>query len=341
MGTEIDANWVIAPTDSTLVSQIDDAVMETRANIVTRFANEHSTYLGTTDGASATVDGWHLPGSAKAYCDTTAPTQRPDESTNLSAADEGRLFVRTSSDTSLTDDQANELLFYDGTLGAWTELNYFSDTVKFGAGFIVGDVTVTAAGAQGIMFYDSSYVLPDISGSTDGGYFLPTGVNLSPETDGGCDLGSDTLRWGAVYGDAVYGAVGNDYADALDGLAEGVDIRWGSCYVQTSDGIHISSRYGQRGTLGVATRTASFYADNKKIGSRKVPLAVAGFALAEVDRRYEAGTPLVSAPMGQLTRARWWTRMFHPERVVGVYVRMPGDRWGEHPSDGMAVVKVV
>lgn len=74
-----------------------------------------------------------------------------------------------------------------------------------------------------------------------------------------------------------------------------------------------------------------------------VPLAVAGWALAYVDKQYEAGTALVNDADGNLTKARWYEKFFFPERLVATYDRKEyNEEWGPDKIsvDGRHWVKI-
>jgi hypothetical protein len=342
MAQTVNGAWLGTPTDSTSIAQVDDHMRNTKEGWHESMAKEHQSYLDTTDYAIAANRGWHKAGSAKAYVDTTNPTVRPDaSSTVLSSSDQGRLFVKTAADTTLADSQANELLFYDGTLG-WTELNYFSEQVKFAKGFIIGSADIGTSNMGGILSYDTSYILSDVSASTTMLQF-PDSVTYCPVSGAtACKLG-DTggYEWNEVHGDLVYGAVGNDFADELEGFSEETMPIPGYAYAMTGKGIMLTDEYAQKGVIGVLSDSASFVAKNKNVGGKKGAFSVAGFVLAYVDREYPIGTPLTCTKWGKLTRANWIVRLFHSERILGTYLKKMGVFWGDTPTRGRALVKVV
>jgi hypothetical protein len=82
------AGWdITAPADIDAVALGAQEIRDLRRGIATRINREHVTL------AEASAGGWHKAGSAKAYYQSAAPTQRPDAATALSADDNGRLFV--------------------------------------------------------------------------------------------------------------------------------------------------------------------------------------------------------------------------------------------------------
>lgn len=62
-----------------------------RVGIRVRLQKEHDTPAGSS------VGGEHKQGSAKAYFDSSTPIFRPDGVTSLNSADNGRLFINTTS----------------------------------------------------------------------------------------------------------------------------------------------------------------------------------------------------------------------------------------------------
>ena len=75
------------PADTEFVKDGAKEVRDLRKGARIRLAKEHDT------PAASSVGGEHKAGSAKAYYQSSAPTTRPDGSTALTAADNGRLFV--------------------------------------------------------------------------------------------------------------------------------------------------------------------------------------------------------------------------------------------------------
>jgi len=110
--------------------------------------------------------------------------------------------------------------------------------------------------------------------------------------------------------------------------------------VVSENGVSISRKRAEKGTIGVCSDTASLIARNKHVTGGKIRIAVAGFPLACVDREYPPGTPLVSGPRGTLTKAPWLVRVLFPERVVGTFHRKPGLFWGQTPTAGRSIIKV-
>lgn len=126
----------------------DDKIREFKEAFRERFEHEHKMDLGV---GTASLDGWHIQGSAISYIQTDAPTTRPDGSTALSALDNGRLWVDT-------DD--NSFYFYVHGTG-WVATAFIAHITSDGSdhGFIDQSVKTDASPSF------SGGVIPAIFGS--------------------------------------------------------------------------------------------------------------------------------------------------------------------------------
>ena len=143
--------------------------------------------------------------------------------------------------------------------------------------------------------------------SSSGGVW--TDNNTSPS-------GTRTASYdGYFYATRVYNAIWNDIADFQP--VQG-PIKYGYCYYSTGQGVSICTKKCQQGIVGVASNTYGF-----GVGSRDgcVPIAIGGWVLAHVDKKYEPGTPLINDEVGYLTKASLFNRLFYSDRVVGYYDR--------------------
>lgn len=75
------------PNDNSSAREGDDEIRDLRIGSRIRLEKEHE------DFGNSSAGGEHLAGSAKAYYQATAPTLRPDGTTTLTAADNGRIYV--------------------------------------------------------------------------------------------------------------------------------------------------------------------------------------------------------------------------------------------------------
>lgn len=329
---QVNATWLGEVTDTTLISVVDDKIRDTRQAFHERLEKEHVTYADSSSDGLAADDGYHLSGSAKAYAQTAVPTLRPN-GVILSPSDKGRLLVQETTDTSAADDLRAEMMYYHPTHG-FKPPNYFSNKVFFPAGVSIGGVSITGSGFSGFLGVNDDNQIMGFTGDLE----LSSSHGIIPTTTSTSHLGDSDHSFETIYGDAVHGAVGNDVADEIDGLRD--KALPGRCYVSRKGFIHRSEKYAEKGTIGLCTDTASLIAMNKNVPGPKIRIAVAGFALGVVDKKYPVGTALTSGPNGILTRAKVLTRLLHPERIIGIYFRDPTILWGDKPMYGMAVVKV-
>ena len=70
--------------------------------------------------------------------------------------------------------------------------------------------------------------------------------------------------------------------------------------------------------MGLASDTYGFGVGQTK-NERRVPIAIAGFVLAYVDKEYEPGECLTSNATGGLTAMSDEDKRNYPERIVAIY----------------------
>ena len=146
---------------------------------------------------------------------------------------------------------------------------------------------------------------------------------------------------GYLYATRVYNSVWNDIADFVV-LDPETPLAYGCVYTATETGYTIASAYAQRGSIGIASDTYGFGVGQKDDDTPQAPIAIGGFVLAYVDRNYPIGTALVSSRDGELTKARWYTRILHPERILATFLRKEqGTRWNGIEVSDRCWVKVV
>lgn len=131
------------------------------------------------------------------------------------------------------------------------------------------------------------------------------------------DTTATTTVRGQIIAQKVWNAVWNDYADfqKLDDK-----LVAGKCYVDTKSGAKIAVERCQMGVMGIATDTFGM-AVGQGVNPAEVPLAVAGWVLAYVDREYAIGTPLTCDAYGNLTEMSIQEKRDFPERILATYKR--------------------
>jgi len=144
----------------------------------------------------------------------------------------------------------------------------------------------------------------------------------------------------------VFNAVYNDIADFME-LDEPIEvIECGKVYVRDKDNkVRISESYCEKGILGIASDTYGYGLGVKNFDFTnyfmQIPICIGGFVLAYVDKQYEPGTPLTSAPNGYLTEMKEEERCKNPERLVGTYLKVEKkDEWNDVVVNGRHWIKV-
>ena len=141
---------------------------------------------------------------------------------------------------------------------------------------------------------------------------------------------------GYFYATRVYNAVYNDYADFQPSID---DCEYGLCYYETGSGLKKCNKRAQFGIVGLATDTFGI-----SVGSddtNKVPIAVSGWVLAQIDKIYKSGTLLVNDKNGKLTKARFYEKLFFPKRIVAQFAREEKEKeWNKIKVNNRHWVKV-
>ena len=119
------------------------------------------------------------------------------------------------------------------------------------------------------------------------------------------------------YAGAVHNAVWNDLADCIE-VPEDTDLEFGYCYSWNGNKVEKTSRKSKN-CIGIHSNTAGLFMGEKPV--RTIQAAVAGFALAYVDKIYPEGTPLTWSDDGKLTKCTVLKRVLHPERVIATFYK--------------------
>lgn len=159
---------------------------------------------------------------------------------------------------------------------------------------------------------------------TPGNYLLSSGGTIT----------GDLTVTGDIY------ASRNDVVDFVD-APKLQQVEYGRVYVRSPDyRVVISSEYNQLGILGIASDTFGMSVGHVK-GMKQVPIAIAGFVLAYVDKNYPPGTPLTCTVDGALTKMKATEKKTYPERLVATFDRPePNPTWNGVEVRGRCWVKV-
>lgn len=121
----------------------------------------------------------------------------------------------------------------------------------------------------------------------------------------------------------VWNAVWNDFAD-FQLLSD--KLEFGKCYIDTTDGARLCTERCQFSVIGVASDTFG-HAAGARQDVTQVPIAVAGWVLAYVDKEYPCGTPLTNDENGNLTEMTLEEKRDYPERMIGIYKRKEMEKY--------------
>jgi hypothetical protein len=119
----------------------------------------------------------------------------------------------------------------------------------------------------------------------------------------------------------IYNAVWNDYADFWF-VAEGVPEVPGLAYADYGNGLEFPHSRADKCCIGICSDTFG-HAMGEKPDS--IPIGVAGFVLAYVDKEYPPGTLLVSDTGGVLVKAAWYDIL--RSRHIAKYIRKNTDQY--------------
>lgn len=119
------------------------------------------------------------------------------------------------------------------------------------------------------------------------------------------------------YAGAVHNAVWNDLADCIE-VPEDTDLEFGYCYTWNGDKVEKTS-CKSKNCIGIHSNTAGLFMGEKP--TKTIQTAVAGFALAHIDKIYSEGTPLTWSDDGKLTKCTVLKRVLHPERVIATFYK--------------------
>ncbi len=146
-----------------------------------------------------------------------------------------------------------------------------------------------------------------------------------------------------IKGDAVTGAVWNDYAE----FRQANTVEPGYILIEKGDDTLIKSTKRLQDFAGVSSDTWGFAQGETE--NAKTPIAVAGRVLVytDKDRKYfKTGDYVCTGKDGKVSKMHWWEKILFPHKVVGVISSVPEyEEWGggDRPPvkvDGRVWIKV-
>lgn len=151
--------------------------------------------------------------------------------------------------------------------------------------------------------------------STDGYLYKTTVASYVPAPTGETTA---LAFMGRFYATKVFNAVYNDIADFIQ-VEEDTPVEYGKAYVL--NGKHyLAAKYAEKGLVGIASDTYGFGVGQKASG-KQIAIAIGGFVLAHLDKKYDSGTPLTATKGGILTKANLFVRLFYPERILATFYK--------------------
>lgn len=118
------------------------------------------------------------------------------------------------------------------------------------------------------------------------------------------------------------------------------DIEYGKVYAKQGEYAVLSDVYSQKNIIGISSDTYG-YGIGRNDNKTQIPIAVAGIVLSYVDKEYEIGTPLTSAPNGYLTEHLDNDKRLNPERTYATYYKKEKELyWNNILVNGRHWVKV-
>ena len=170
--------------------------------------------------------------------------------------------------------------------------------------------------------------------------------NIVPWTNNYSTIGTESLKWWKIYatniyGDKVYGAVWNDYAE-YRGQFENIPAGR-VAYCKNDGKLRITTERLQR-FEGVVSDTFGFAIG--ETDNAKTPLAVSGRVLVytyEPRDTFNSGDCVCAAPNGTVSKMTREEIVTYPDRIVGIVSEIPEyETWGtgEVPVNGRIWIKV-
>ncbi len=298
--------------------------------------------IGNGDGSEFVVNDYNnlinAPGGSNDSGDT-GPV--------LSVNGQTGAVVLTKSDLSLANVENTTLSTWAGsayiatvgtiTTGVWNGTVIPNNKGGTGLSFIGGDNQILGVNGDGTALEYKTFsssdgsititpILDAMNISVTSGHYLPV--------SGGTVSGDLTVT-GNIY------ASRNDVVDFVD-APKIQKVEYGRVYVRTSDyRVVVASDYNQIGILGIASDTFGMSVGKLK-DMKQVPIAIAGFVLAFVDKLYAPGTALTCSADGVLTRMLSTEKKAYPERIVATFDRPETEEtWNGVSVRGRCWVKVV
>ena len=182
--------------------------------------------------------------------------------------------------------------------------------------------TVTQNGTPQTIYTNG---LPITGGTVTGAVIFSNTTNASTTATGAVRISGGLGVAKNIYGNQVFGAVWNDYAEYR--RAEEF-IEPGYIAYSGDDGILHKTTERLQSFEGVVSDTFGFSIG--KTDSAQTPLAVAGRVLVYTNEEVHAGDVICAGPNGKACKMSQEEIKEHPDRIVGIVSEIPNyETWGE------------
>lgn len=119
-----------------------------------------------------------------------------------------------------------------------------------------------------------------------------------------------------------------------------------TCIEQAGSEVYIKTSEIGQASIGIVSDTYGFslgdLTEEEKKTYLPMPIAIGGYVLAHVDKKYPFGTALTSGANGYLTEADEHLRTTHPERILATYWKSESfETWRGIEVKGRSWVKIV
>lgn len=323
-------------------NKIKIARSTTRANLPTvleygefGFVNAKKLIVGNNDGTDFVVNDFNNLLNVPDFANAVTSVNGKTGVVSLTKSDIGLSNV---DNTSLTSWAGSASITTLGTIvtGIWNAGVIPSAYGGTGLSFIGGSNQMLGVNGDGTALeyktFTSNNESITITNSLDSIDLSVTAGNYLL-TAGGTITGDLTVE-GNIY------ASRNDVVDFID-APKLQSVEYGRAYVRSPDyRVVVSTEYNQIGILGIASDTFGMSVGQLK-GTKQVPIAIAGFVLAFVDKNYPPGTPLTCDADGVLTKMLATEKKAYPERIVATFDRPESEpTWNGVQVRGRCWVKV-
>lgn len=240
---------------------------------------------------------------------------------------DGSWQVPTNTDTKNTagsTDTSSKLFLIGATSQAANPQTYSHDTCYIGT-----DGCLYSGSAKVLTAHQSLASCLKTTGdqSASGVQSFTNTTESSGTTSGAVKISGGLGVAKKIYGNLVYNAVWNDYAECR----EANTTEPGRCLRETGVGIMVKThKRMMRGCKIVSDTFGTCMGETEKA---KTPIGVAGRVLAHISPlrpkwRFRIGDPVCSGPNGTIDIMHWWEVVLHPDCIVGYVSEIPQyEKW--------------